>query len=62
MSSRAVGNNTMMLRLRDETSANTPRFSYPYGTMIFIAAIPIGFQIANQKTRKRSGLVRALIG
>jgi hypothetical protein len=22
----------------DETSANTPRFSYPYGTMVFIAA------------------------
>ncbi len=56
MSSRAVGNNTMMARLRDETSANIPRFSYPYGTMIFIAAIPNGFHIANQKARRRRKL------
>ncbi len=39
--------------LRDETSANTPRFPYPYGAMIFITVIPIGFWIANQKTRRR---------
>jgi hypothetical protein len=36
-------------RLRDETRANTPRFSYPYEAMIFIAAVPIGLQIANKK-------------
>ncbi len=30
-------------------SANTPRFFYPYGAMMFIAAIPLGFQIANKK-------------
>ncbi len=28
---------------------NTPRLSYPYSAMIFIAAIPIGSQIASQK-------------
>jgi hypothetical protein len=38
-----------MPRLHDETSANTTRFSYPYGGMNFIAAIPIGFQIAKQQ-------------
>ncbi len=37
-------------------------FSYPYGAMIFIASIPIGFQIANQKTRRRSKHLRALTG
>jgi hypothetical protein len=48
--------------LRDETcsaveaSAKTSVFSYSYGVMIFIAAMPIGFQIANQKTRSRSKL------
>jgi hypothetical protein len=35
--------------LRDEISANTPLFSYPNGAMIFSAAIPICFQIDNQK-------------
>jgi hypothetical protein len=25
-----------------------PRFSFPYGAIIFIASIPIGFQIANK--------------
>jgi hypothetical protein len=29
--------------------ANTPRLSHPYGAMIFVAAIPVGFQIENQK-------------
>jgi hypothetical protein len=33
--------------LLDETSANALRFLYPYGAMTFIAAISIGFQIAN---------------
>jgi hypothetical protein len=32
-------------------SANTPRFSCPNGAMIFSAAIPIGFQIDNQKKK-----------
>jgi hypothetical protein len=36
-------------RLRDKTRANTPRFSYPYEAMIFIAVVPIGLQIANKK-------------
>jgi hypothetical protein len=34
--------------LRD-ISANTPLFSYPNGAIIFSSAIPIGFQIDNQK-------------
>ncbi len=32
----------MMSRLRSKTSANTPRFSSPYGGMNFIAAIQRG--------------------
>ncbi len=39
----------MLGRLRDGTCANTAGFHHPYGAMIFNAAIPIGFQIANQK-------------
>ncbi len=42
--------------------ANTPGFPHRYGAMIFIAAIPIGFQIANQKTTRRAKFERALTG
>jgi hypothetical protein len=45
-------NGAMMFRLRDETSANTPRLSYPNGMMIFITSMLIGFQIANQKKKE----------
>jgi hypothetical protein len=43
-------------RLRNETCANAAGFHHPYGAMIFNAAIPIGFQIANQKKSQRSKL------
>ncbi len=42
--------------LRDKshkTSANTTLFPYPFGTMIFIAAIPIGFQMPIKKNKDK---------
>ncbi len=36
-------------KLHDETSANTPRFSYPTRRDVFIAALPTGLQISNKK-------------
>jgi hypothetical protein len=36
-----------------DTSANTPRFSYPYGTMNFMPALGIRILIANSCTRSR---------
>ncbi len=36
-----------LYRLHGETSANAPRFSFPCGAMIFIAALAIRILIAN---------------
>jgi hypothetical protein len=54
-----IGNCAMMpvhRSLLNETNVNTPRFSDPYGTIIFVADIPICFQIANQKQEERCKL------
>jgi hypothetical protein len=54
-----IGNCVMMpvhCSLLNETGVNTPRFSDPYDTIIVVADIPIGFQIANQKQEERCKL------
>ncbi len=42
-----------LYRLHAETSANAPRFSYPYDAMNFMAALAIRILIANSCTRWR---------